>query len=356
MAVEAKAKHRRVAEAPPTDQAGVGRTVVGWQGIRCLLPPDWNVSTLAMERENGYLRVDAPDGAPLTVQIRWSRADAQPSGSVSVYGMLAPYVRKLMRRRQPAPQSVDLKSNVEALMKESAKQARKARVAFESSIKPEKTEGDRISVNFSWAGAGRGQGKIWHCSVCNRIVVAQVVGERGDQAAIASIASQLFKSLQDHSDDEWELWALYDLQTYIPSSFRLESQKLLTGHLQLRFTRGGERIYLDRWGLANVTLKKFTADEWLCNQAVIGLRRMTKTEETTKPGHGAVRYSGRLGPVQAIRSLGAAKGRLSNIATAYSGLIWNCEQSNRLFVLQILFNGRSESLCAEVVDRCVCHD
>ena len=32
------------------------RTVIGWQGVRCMLPPEWNVSGLSMDRDNGSLR------------------------------------------------------------------------------------------------------------------------------------------------------------------------------------------------------------------------------------------------------------------------------------------------------------
>jgi len=61
-------------------------------------------------------------------------------------------------------------------------------------------------MNFSWSGLGRGQGKIWHCSKCRRIVIAQVIGMAKDGNAMAAVASQLFSSLHDHSETGYDLW------------------------------------------------------------------------------------------------------------------------------------------------------
>src|SRR5262249_15999732 len=152
----------------------------------------------------------------------------------TLYSALAPRFRKWLKRPEPVQPKPDLKSNLETLFKDSAKQAKKAKAAFDSSLKPEKIEGEhdeRTAINFSWTGAGRGQGKIWHCGTCNRILIAQVVGLAKEQSEMALVASQLFATLRCHSDDDYDLWALYDLQVEIPKDFRLETQKLLSGYL-----------------------------------------------------------------------------------------------------------------------------
>src|SRR5690349_10188008 len=118
------------------------RTVVGWQGMRFTLPPEWNVTGFSMDRDNGYLRVDSPGSGTMTVQIRWTNAARPSEGPPSGYTLLAPYIRKLFRRPEPPIPKPDLKSSLEKMLKETEKQAKKAKSAFESSLKPERTEGE----------------------------------------------------------------------------------------------------------------------------------------------------------------------------------------------------------------------
>ena len=225
-------KPRRSKSGPEPEASGTP-TVIGWQGIRFQLPPDWNLTGFSMNRENGYLRVDAPGDAALTVQVRWmNSARPEPVGPPNVYSFATPYVRKWLRRPTPVAPKPDLRANLERLLKDTAKQAKKSKVAFDSQVKTEKIEGDndeRTAINFSWTGQGRGQGKIWHCATCNRVVVAQVIGLAKDQSAIAAVASQLFATLHDHALNGYDRWALYDLQVDVPEDFRLEEQKLLFG-------------------------------------------------------------------------------------------------------------------------------
>jgi ribosomal protein L37AE/L43A len=333
-------------------------TVVGWQGVRFQLPPEWNVSAFSMDRDNGSLRVDAPGSSSLTVQIRWmNAAKPQREGPPTAYYFIAPLLRKWFRRPDPPVPKTDLKANIERILKETAKQAKKTKGAFESTIRPEKAEGpddERTAISFSWTGAGRGQGKIWQCAACNRIVIAQVIGLAKDQAAISAVASQLFATLEDHTTDGYDLWALYDLQIGIPVDFRLEEQQLKSGYLHLTFARGGEKIIVDRWGLANVTRKRFSLVDWFRMQAFAGLKRMKKDEETLYE-HEAIHYVGSLNLFDRLRLLKDAKTSLRRFPTRYEGGIWECTDSNKLFAVQVLHSRKTEGLWEEVTDRCVCH-
>lgn len=334
------------------------RAIIGWHGIRCLLPSGWNVTGFSMERENGYLRVDSPGTGTMTVQIRWTHAAKSQQGPPSLYNFVAPHLRRLRRQPEPPVPVPDLRANLEKVMKETARQAKKSKSAFESTIKPEKAEGEngeRTAINFSWSGGGRGQGKIWYCSVCHRVVVAQVLGLAKDQAAIASVASQLFASLHDHAEYGYDLWALYDLQVEIPQDFRLEKQTLQTGYLHLAFARGGEKILVDRWGLANVALKKFTLAEWFRNHAYVSPRRLTQDEVTTPSGHAAERYRGRLSLLSRLRLLREATGSLRRFPTGYEGGLWECPESNKIYLLQVVHSARTQGLWEEVLGRCGCH-
>jgi len=343
--------------APSASLTAGAATVIGWQGVRCTLPAEWNLTGFSMDRDDGYLRVDGPPDSSMSVQIRWQNAAKPQQSRLTLYHTLSGWWRtwrKLPPTPTPAP---DLKSNLDRILKETAKQSKKSKTAFETSIKPERIEGDqgeRTSINFSWSGTGRGQGKIWHCAQCNRIVVAQVLGLHKEHAALAAVASQLFASLHDHAADGYDLWALYDLELQMPSDFRLEDQKLLSGHLQLTFGRSGERVVVDRWGLANMTLKRFKVDEWFRNNASVNLRRMKPHEDETR-GHPVTRYEGTLSLFDRLKMLREARGSLRRFATRYEGGAWNCPESNKIYAVQVYHNRRTVGLWADIVRRCGCH-
>ncbi len=225
-------------------------------------------------------------------------------------------------------------------------------------MKPERVEGEngeRSAINFSWTGAGRGQGKIWKCDTCSRVVVAQVIGMPKDHNAMGTVASQLFATFQDHTTDGFDLWALYDLRASIPVEFTLQSHKLMSGHLQLVFTRGAERIVLDRWGLANVTLKKFTEEEWLHNNALCNLKGMKKRQLATPMEHEGVMFEGSIPAGGRLFAFREAKGSLRRFPTRYSGGVWHCPETNKLFAIQILYSRKTEGLWEQVLQRCLCH-
>ncbi len=310
-----------------------------------------------MDRESGYLRVDSPGNGTVTVQIRWTNAAKPAQKQPSLYTMFAPHFRKLFRQPEPVVPETDLKGNLEKVLKDTAKLAKKAKTTFESSIKAEKIEGEndeRISINFAWSGAGKGQGKIWRCKTCNRVVVAQVVGMGKDQNSISAIAAQLFATLKDHSEDGYDLWGLYDLKLDIPEDFRLESQKLLSGHLHLAFIRQAERIVFDRWGLANMTRKKFTLPEWFQNSAVTSLKKLQKSEAILSSGHEAVTYSGKLSLIARAQTLKESRS-LRRFPTRYAGGVWECTETNKIFSLQVCHSKNTQGLWEDVANRCFCH-
>ena len=231
-----------------------------------------------------------------------------------------------------------------------------AKSHFESNIKAEKAEGeDRSSINFTWTGGGRGQGKIWYCAACKRVVIVQVIGMQKDSGAISAIASQLFATVRDHELDGYDLWALYDLQVEIPADFCLEAQELKSGYLHLVFGRGGEKIIVDRWGLANITLKQFTTDEWFANRAYMSTRKLAALTADAGGGHTAKKLVGDLSIYARLRLLRESRLSLRRFPSRYEGGIWHCEESNKLFAVQVLHNKRTLDLWDEVTRRCLCH-
>src|SRR5437764_422781 len=44
-------------------------TLIGWDGIRFTLPPDWNLTAFSNDRPGGYLKVDSP--GTMFAQVKW---------------------------------------------------------------------------------------------------------------------------------------------------------------------------------------------------------------------------------------------------------------------------------------------
>ena len=187
------------------------RTLVGWQGLRFNLPPDWTVSALPADSASGYLKVDSP--ASMFAQIRWQ--DGRASGqNVTLWGLLAASLRPT-RQSRSGEQRTGLQSEVDAFLSKTAAGARKSKTRFDYRLRPvEQLPGKRTEQGFHWTGNGVGHGKAWRCDVCGRTVIAQVVGRARDP--VREVAAELFGSFQCNPEDEWTTWAVYDLVAAAP--------------------------------------------------------------------------------------------------------------------------------------------
>jgi hypothetical protein len=326
-------------------------TLIGWQGVRFTLPPDWNMTGFSTDRDDGYLKVDSP--GTMFVQVKWSDPRFKRPSNFGEWAFRK--WQKSRKKTEVSSKTPDLRVILENFLKQTEKQSKKARSSFDSKIRPETTEanGERTAFNFSWSGGGQGQGKIWYCKACGRVVVAQVVGTAKDN--IANVASQMLGSIGCHGENGWETWALYDLVAGIPSDFMLKSQQLMSGYLKLEFSRrGGERISVERWGLANVSLKKFTLSEWFRKTCNLGSYKLEETESAVQD-HEAIRASGRIrSPFLLASALRDAIGTLRP-ATRYDGCCWECPETNKLYAVQVWHNVKTEGLLEEVAARCECH-
>jgi hypothetical protein len=129
----------------------------------------------------------------------------------------------------------------------------------------------------------------------------------------------------------------------------------MSGHLQLVFSRGAERIVIDRWGLANVTLKRFTDEAWLRNNALCKLDGMEKRRVPMTMEHEGAFFEGSIPAGGRAFAFREAKGSLRRFPTRYAGGIWHCPEANKLFSIQILHNRKTEGLWEQVLQRCLCH-
>jgi hypothetical protein len=113
------------------------------------------------------------------------------------------------------------------------------------------------------AGAARARSTTAPCAIA--YLVAQVIGMPKDHAAMAQCRLATVR-LAARS----RVWmATISGRSMIfrcgsPTGFPPGGARSCSpGHLQLTLGRSGERIVVDRWGLANMALKRFTLSDWL---------------------------------------------------------------------------------------------
>lgn len=294
------------------------RALVGWQGIVAELPEDWSIVSIGGDDKNGYLRVDSP--GTMSLEAKWSSA----------------------------PPNVDLRSQLEAFLRQIGRKSRKRAIKFEYKIKPK----DDGSLSFSWHSDRKGVGILYRCSECSRVIVAQLSGVKSDD--VGGVASYVLPTVADHSEDGWKTWAVYGLVADVPPDYKLERYKLMSGYVQLVFRKANNRLTIERWGLANVILKKRSLAEWYANAVRYDLRSFKyQIEDIDFDGEVAVELSGRRTGINMMRVFPDLI-MLRRPAMYLNACAWACEKSNNIFSVQTIHTSR-EQIFEDILDRVECH-
>ena len=109
---------------------------------------------------------------------------------------------------------------------------------------------------------------------------------------------------------------------------------------------------VDRWGLANMTLKKFKLAEWFANNA---LRRAETAEARRRDDlrsrgiRSALCWQHCRSVRPAAPAARDAETSLRRFPTRYEGGVWECAESNKIFAVQVLHSKKTEAL-GEIVD------
>lgn len=338
--------HERVKNgetAPPKDGGGRVSPVprlIGWQGILVNVPDSWDLTGFSGDDQTGYVRID--DGEEMAVEVKWATEPAP-------------------RKKNETPKKPDVEVRRESyfrLLQKSAKKKKmsvttKAADAPRSVLRPERT-----ATGFTWTADRKATGAVWHCDTCRRTVIAQVLGSPSGKGSFGSTAEAVLGSLRCHGDDpEWRTWALYDLQTQVPSSYRLESQELMNVYLRLTFAQKTARLTVEQWSLANVARKSSYLDVWVTSNtksAELNSARYVVTESEVE-GHDAIKMTG--GLAIGVPMLHAAREvlRFQLPATRFVGVAWECEPSNKLFAISQMRTAKQSAFADTVAQRTRCH-
>lgn len=291
--------------------------IVGWQGVSLQVPPDWSITGFQGDAKEGYLRVDAPGS--LVAEVRWAQAKRQ----------------------------VDIRKRLDRYLDIVERQAKKRKVAFTGRIRPsEEWEG---ALEFNYRADRKVRGFIRQCARCKRVVIAQVSGDKDD--AVTNTARLILDTIQDHSDDGWWTWALLGLVVRVPQEFALMKSQVMSGYLMLQFRRNYTEITVERWGLADVTLKKWKLDEWALQAAGWKKIRHKHTFGEAR-GHSAVVFRGiRIAPTVWLRR--KVERLVLRRPEELEGVVWHCAPSNRLYAVRV--ERGSEHLLWDIVSGAQCH-
>ena len=303
-------------------------STVGWQGVSLLVPPDWNLVAVSGEEAKGYFRVDSPDAS--AIEVRWESLKEVP----------------------------DVDARIDGFLDALSSAAKKRKIPFSSKVKSRKqtqSEADHggDSVGFTWKSDRQAYGRMLYCGYCKRLVICQVVC--GPKENLSGLSSRILASMCLHEDPGWNVWGLYDLHVPVPESMRLKRQTLMSSFVELEFTGRGERLLIQRWGLAaNTLLKKASVEEWLAETYLPGIEGYRTTRTRRDEEHESFVFEGaRKGIRGAVMSvpMGLAG---KPIPRAVDGCAWYCDVSNRIYAVRHYHSG-SGQLGTVLREKIACH-
>ena len=175
-------------------------------------------------------------------------------------------------------------------------------------------------------------------------------GEVSGKGGIVGAADAVLGSLECHDSEPGKrVWAIYDLKTVVPPDFTLVTAQLMNVYLRLSFMRKTTRLSVEQWAVANVARKEAYLDDWVAANAKGELTEARyNVSEAEVHGNAAVAYTGGPGFGQPMIDVLREATRLQKPATRFSGLAWEDDVANKIYLVQSR-RPRSESdLVSEV--------
>ena len=192
---------------------------VAWNGIRCRVPSDWEISTMGRR----YLFLESPKGPEL--ELRWEPVKGRFSHGRQLK-------RLALSQRKGAGKTI-----IE----------RPLPVEWETPLAP------FDATCFEWSvDPLAGIGVVLYCPDCG---IASLIQFFDRNPANRIMHGRVLDSFREHSRQPHTLWAVYDIRARTPGGFRLDRYRFSAGAFELAFDEGGRRISLYRWGPADFLLR-----------------------------------------------------------------------------------------------------
>jgi len=323
------------------------RHSLGWQGFTLTLPADWDLAQFGGTQENGTMRVDDGDGPRL--EMRWET----PQGAMN---------------------AERLERSVSHFLSLLERNAKKKKQPFQAADHPHIAARSRKHkaqlVNFGWTGdmddplVAHGWGTVWHCTECNRVVVAHLIGRgREKPGAAQRLAADVLNAMECHGHGGWQAWSVFGLSVEIPTEFALSRAKLQTGRLEIEWQRPlppglrgwqsrPERIALCRVAAANVLLEYESLESWTRRTAILPNKHTAfdEPQETTVDGEGALLFDG-MPRLLRQRMAQGVRARLLRQSVPRAELrVWHSTRANKILVLETELTPQNHHVVEDVLD------
>jgi hypothetical protein len=305
----------------------------GWQGIRALIPSDWEIGAISGDHKSGYLRLDDPQMPRL--ELKWASHRKKPD----LDALLDEYFKGLRKEQKKRGGRIRIKRGVDL-------------------IKDKHPFQNKEVTFFNWKSDRiRAIGMSWFCHDCRRTLIAQVNGFAGE--SIRNNAIRIFTSLEDHPTGHFNLWTAYQMSVQVPRRYRLESHKMMSAYLLFSFADGSRKIAVERYGLADVLLKSVSLEDWF-----------RRTYAKDMKGYGFQIHTVSVDPIHEEISLEGRKLRFTDrIPLSALGILdlilrrrrmsaraWRCRGSNRIFVVRSIAKLDTSKIVQDIASSIRCHE
>lgn len=280
------------------------------------VPEDWSFSGFQGNRKEGLLRVDS--AGSIIAEFRW----------------------------MPSRKKDNLHRRVDAYLNDVEKLAKKKKAKFTARLEPIDSKGV-LAYRYIADRTVYGFGKI--CPDCGRVLIGQIVGRHQDP--VQTVYKELVGNITDHSDDGWDEWGLMGVRFGIPKKLLLDKPKMMSGYLKMPFGKIGEEVIFEKWGLADVSLKRWSMREWVNQFADWKGYTQVSTEDRSIHGHAAEigQFRSKLGATW-FRDVACG---ILRYPMVHRFAAWHCPESNAIISVRCL---RSKPETFEtLLSRVECH-
>ncbi len=286
---------------------------IGWQGVGVYVPDDWSFSGFQGNRKEGLLRIDSAGN--IITEIRW----------------------------MPSKKKDNLHRRVDAYLNDVERLAKKKKAKFTARLEPIDKDGV-LAYRYIADRTVYGFGKI--CTDCGRVLIGQVVGRHQDP--VQSVYKDIVECVSDHNTDGWDRWGLMGVRFSIPQGLKLDKPKMMSGYLKMPFGKLGKEIIVEKWGLADVSLKRWSLRDWVNQFADWKGYKQLSTDDRLINGHMAQVgiFKSKLG-TSMMRDISL---RVLGHKMQHQFAAWHCEESNSIISVRgfRLDNEMFETLISKV--------
>lgn len=296
------------------------------------LPANWEFGGLSGDYSNGYVRMD--DENMPRMELKWSKTKEKKP---DLNKILDSYFKSMKKRMGAGAATLNIRRDINLIKNEDF---------FEN----------RDVLFYNWKANVRANGAIWYCKECKRIIVVQVMGYLKE--SILNLTLRILESVSDHPAGHTNLWSAYQLAAEVPRRYQLEKRKLMSGYLLLSFADGSRVLNIERYGLADVTLRDTDLQSWFRGYYAKSLRKYGFSFEVVKDDGNDLQIEmvGQdkriidkipISPLFAIDKILRRK----QIASTF----WHCKKSNRIFVIMAMSKRGTRELTSQVASSIDCH-